>query len=94
MGPHYNLHTCERMLSDICRAREGYSSLTQEFIFCFLPGAANLQMSLKGCDQCSVKKSTVIYIESVLVEVAERNMVNKPIGNTIKLHLDFLQYAN
>lgn len=78
MSPHYNLHTWESMLSDICRARKGYSSLTgEQLIYCSLPEAANLQMSLKGCDLCSVKKSTVIYIESVLVVAAERNMVNK-----------------
>lgn len=34
--------------------------------------------------QCE-KNSTVIYTESALVVVAERNTVNKPVGNTIKL---------
>lgn len=51
-------------------------------------------MSPRGCGGCSVQKSAVIYTESTLVVVAESNMVNKPIGNTIKLFLGLLQYAS
>lgn len=58
--------------------------------FLFSPWPTYLWMILKECDQSSVNESRVIHIESALVEVAQRSIINKLMGNMVKLHLRFL----